>query len=357
MLAHQGEQQFAVPVKAKTKVVVSDRTGISYELSGVELGSGKYGKVQKAMNKLTGMAVAMKINDPIRVPADVREWEVKVLLRLRASGGNRSVVTMLDVVHSSDLNSHRIVMPLLGMTLSRLLTRDINIARVDVHPMEAKLEITRQLFDGLKYIHWIKIAHNDITMQNIMLDFEHGSVRFIDFGSSSDTSSETNMKTNVTQTLMDVYDLTRKIIIPFWTVTYFGATEDRAIKALSSRVEHHEHLEKAKSLLFMVQSVEMKALLNENLNFYDDLSAGEKAAIAELARLNFSLTNVTKRSVDFPADLHNILQEGLLLAPAANISSRRISAKLEELISNEDAIAGQRFIRDLAGTEEAYMGE
>ena len=107
-----------------------------------------------------------------------REFEILDMLR-----GKENVVQLLDFFYSIDDNNRIIQNTVLEYCEKSLenLIEDHN-KRKDFIPMADIKKYVKQIFNGLKNMHLLKISHRDLKPENILL--KDGNVRICDVGSS-----------------------------------------------------------------------------------------------------------------------------------------------------------------------------
>ncbi|KKA29036.1 hypothetical protein TD95_002182 [Thielaviopsis punctulata] len=137
------------------------------------VGSGTYGKVFKAKNVYTGVLVALK---RIRMEGERDGFpvtamrEIKLLQYLR----HRNVVELMEVM--VERNECFMVFEYLAHDLTGILNHPsfkLNDAQ--------KKDMSKQMFEGLDYLHSRGVLHRDIKAANILVSKE-GVLKLADFG-------------------------------------------------------------------------------------------------------------------------------------------------------------------------------
>lgn len=155
-----------------------------YEIIEV-IGRGGFGITYKALNKLTGHTVAIKMLHDTN-----REKFMKEARVLRDFSDEKSVVTVLDYFEVQ--SDACIVMEYLdGVTLREHISKE--------GPWEVETAVRRftPIMEALERIHASGIIHRDISPDNLMI-LEDGSLKLLDFGAAKNY-------VNVTVTKMGVY--------------------------------------------------------------------------------------------------------------------------------------------------------
>ncbi len=135
-----------------------------------ELGRGGMGIVYRAEDKFIGREVAIKT-----LTAVTPELRQRFLVEARSGVLNhQNIVTVYDFGEQD--GAPYIVMEFLqGESLERLLKENRAFSLVD------KLEIVRQVCEGLGYAHARGVVHRDIKPANIMVQSD-GHIKIVDFG-------------------------------------------------------------------------------------------------------------------------------------------------------------------------------
>ncbi|HEY0264260.1 MAG TPA: protein kinase [Granulicella sp.] len=135
-----------------------------------ELGRGGMGVVYRAEDKHIGREVAIKT-----LTAATPELRQRFLIEARSGVLNhQNIVTVYDF-GEQDGNPYIVMEYLQGDSLEKILRGSKPLALVD------KLEIVRQVCDGLGYAHQKGVIHRDVKPANVMV-LPGGQVKIVDFG-------------------------------------------------------------------------------------------------------------------------------------------------------------------------------
>ncbi|UJR26998.1 hypothetical protein I4U23_008305 [Adineta vaga] len=140
------------------------------------LGDGKYGKVYLAQDTYSGKKFAVK-EIPMRNPnyTEVLENEIKILSTLN----HKNIVSYYGSAIGSNKDGlvFQVIMEYVdGGSLSKHL-------KMKPFSEESIQNYTRQLLEGVQYLHENRILHRDIKSANILLNFK-GEIKIADFGTS-----------------------------------------------------------------------------------------------------------------------------------------------------------------------------
>ena len=168
------------PSKAtsSSKVVAGD-----YQLAG-KLGRGGSGVVYKAIHRLKGHIVAIKVISVLNVPKD-QISNVEAEIRLMRGLKHPNIVKYIDSkLEGSDLC---IVLEYVeGGSLSKIM-HDVGQGTL---PESLVTIYISKMLRGLVYLHSEGVIHRDIKAANILVDRD-GEVRLADFGVAIQTQSST----------------------------------------------------------------------------------------------------------------------------------------------------------------------
>ena len=141
------------------------------------LGSGSYGQVIQAKNKLTNQTVAIKrvmglFEDLIDTKRILREI---TLLRFMK---NQFIVELLDIIYDKDdenFDTIFLIFECLPSDLKKIIKSNIHLTILDVKVL------VYHILCGLKYIHSCAVLHRDLKPGNILLD-DNYQIKICDFG-------------------------------------------------------------------------------------------------------------------------------------------------------------------------------
>ncbi|XP_018431587.1 PREDICTED: NUAK family SNF1-like kinase 1 [Nanorana parkeri] len=141
------------------------------------LGKGTYGKVKKAIDKSTGMLVAVKSIQKDKITDELdrvhlqREIEITALLK------HEHIIQVFEVFESSE----KIIIVMEYASNGELY--DFINNKHQIPESEAR-RFFRQIVSAVHYCHKNGIVHRDIKLENILLD-ENLNVKLADFGLSN----------------------------------------------------------------------------------------------------------------------------------------------------------------------------
>eukprot|EP00760_Papus_ankaliazontas_P020765 PhM_4_TR18504/c1_g1_i1/m.56660 len=143
-------------------------------LEEAQLGSGSYGRIQRATVRSTGMTIAVK-----RVRRDNVQAKTEVGI-LEELPPHKNLVEFHSV---SFENSDAVI--LLEWVEGGCLREKIEVLASCQHKMKEHLicDLTRQILLGVRHMHEHGIAHNDLKTTNVLIT-KDSTVKLADFGSS-----------------------------------------------------------------------------------------------------------------------------------------------------------------------------
>lgn len=170
------------PVPTLTVTMPTAVTEVSGWVFKEDLGSGAFGKVKKAVHKVTGAEAAIKIIRLARVlnlykKPDVAKRKLEREMKILKLLNHPNIVKLYDSIEGDD--EIYLVMELVkGGQLSTYL-----LEKKKLDETESR-KILRQLVSGIEYCHGNLITHRDLKLENILLD-EKGDCKIADFGFSN----------------------------------------------------------------------------------------------------------------------------------------------------------------------------
>ena len=168
-VAQQALQSFASRIE-------SDMIGTRYDL-GAEIGRGRFGRVQEAVCKETGEALAVKSSVNRVYDLHVRE-EIDISHNINHKNCMRTVDILVNRTHV-----HLVTEKIEG---EELFERIINTEGYAFTEEETAVVIMHQILEAVEYLHLNNISHRDIKPENIMFqDTDSWELSLIDFGMAS----------------------------------------------------------------------------------------------------------------------------------------------------------------------------
>ena len=153
----------------------------------LQLGTGSFGTVFKARDKLKSTTVAVKRT--LKLGGLVsREYQI-----LREVLGNEYCVQVLDIFYSLTSEGkciQHLVFEFLPDNLARFLRSRYRASR-PLGYREVSI-IFQQVLKGLQFIHSKRIMHRDLKPENILIDPERLTVKICDFGSAKKVGQTQN---------------------------------------------------------------------------------------------------------------------------------------------------------------------
>ncbi|XP_051544102.1 mitogen-activated protein kinase 12-like isoform X2 [Myxocyprinus asiaticus] len=151
----------------------------------IQIGTGAYGTVCSAIDRKTGVRVAIKkLHRPFqsRLFAKRAYRELRLLKHMK----HENVIGLLDVFTSEILldrfQDFYLVMPFMGTDLGKLMKMErLSEDRVQF--------LVYQILRGLKYIHSAGIIHRDLKPGNLAVN-QDCELKILDFGLARQTDSE-----------------------------------------------------------------------------------------------------------------------------------------------------------------------
>lgn len=149
------------------------------------IGKGSYGRVYKAIRKSDGRLIALKVidvdkNDKSLIDETLKE--VEYLKRISFPECNTFIICYYDSYYDKKNGKFLIEMEYVeGRDMESFVKELKNKRYSDAQINYYLLLIAKDLAQGLKYIHKKGIIHNDIKLENIMID-NNNIPRIIDFG-------------------------------------------------------------------------------------------------------------------------------------------------------------------------------
>ena len=149
-----------------------------YQIKG-KIGEGMFGKVKLGIHLITKEKVAIKIFDKGKIKKEKEqeyiEREISILKKLN----HYNIIKLYNIIH----NDNFIFLIQEYVPNGELLHflengENINLSEKDI------CKIYQQIISGIEYLHEVGIAHRDLKLENILLNFKN-DIKIIDFGLSN----------------------------------------------------------------------------------------------------------------------------------------------------------------------------
>jgi eukaryotic-like serine/threonine-protein kinase len=158
------------------------------------LGEGGMGAVYRALDRLTGETVALKVvlnTDSTASTSEAQTEDADFHLSLAkefkvmASLRHPHIISVLDYGFGTFNHTRQ---PYLAMELLEK-ARDFSEYGAELETLEAKIELALQLLQAMAYLHRRNILHRDIKPANVLLN-EEKQLKVLDFGLAMETGTE-----------------------------------------------------------------------------------------------------------------------------------------------------------------------
>ena len=149
-----------------------------YQIKG-KIGEGMFGKVKLGIHLFTKEKVAIKIFDKGKIKNEKEqeyiEREISILKKLN----HYNIIKLYNIIHSENF----IFLIQEYVPNGELLhflenSENLNLSEKDI------CKIYQQIISGIEYLHEVGIAHRDLKLENILLNFKN-DIKIIDFGLSN----------------------------------------------------------------------------------------------------------------------------------------------------------------------------
>ncbi|XP_044280497.1 myosin light chain kinase family member 4 [Varanus komodoensis] len=179
------------PAPFDHRIVSAKRTGISssYHVHKSEvLGGGRFGQVHKCEEKSTGLKLAAKI---IKARSVKEKDEVKNEINVMNQLNHVNLIQLYDAFESK--NDIVLVMEYVegGELFDRIIDENSNLTEMDA------ILFTKQICEGIQYMHQMYILHLDLKPENILcVNREANQIKIIDFGLARRYKPREKLKVN-----------------------------------------------------------------------------------------------------------------------------------------------------------------
>ncbi|XP_062986355.1 myosin light chain kinase family member 4 isoform X2 [Elgaria multicarinata webbii] len=179
------------PAPFDHRIVSAKRTAVNnvYQVhTGEVLGGGRFGQVHRCEEKSTGLKLAAKI---IKARGIKEKDEVKNEINVMNQLNHVNLIQLYDAFESK--NDIILVMEYVegGELFDRIIDENCNLTEMDT------ILFTRQICEGIQYMHQMYILHLDLKPENILcVNREANQIKIIDFGLARRYKPREKLKVN-----------------------------------------------------------------------------------------------------------------------------------------------------------------
>ena len=141
------------------------------------IGEGMFGKVKLAIHSLTNEKVAIKIFDKGKIKSkkekEYIEREIAILKKLN----HYNTIKLYNIIQNEEF-IFLIQEYISGKELLHYIENTENLSEKDI------CKLYQQIISGIEYMHEMGIAHRDLKLENILLNYKK-DIKIIDFGLSN----------------------------------------------------------------------------------------------------------------------------------------------------------------------------
>ena len=147
---------------------------------GSQIGEGVFGKVYQVLNVDSGELLAVKTYplSPFKELAEKQLMQISREIKILRQLNHTNIIKYFQIDYNEELNSVDILMEYIPSgSMNDLLSKYKGLSE------SAVSNYTRQLLEGIQYLHTNQILHRDLKSANILIT-EEGVLKITDFGCS-----------------------------------------------------------------------------------------------------------------------------------------------------------------------------
>ncbi|XP_065197694.1 uncharacterized protein LOC135829216 [Sycon ciliatum] len=336
----------------------SDASASYVTIENGRLGEGAFGTVFHAKCSRTSRAVAVKVSEYENAAGFDRE--IEFLRRIGQAGGHPNVIELVDVVvETHDFLADDLLLPVLNKCDKDL--EEWMKSTSEPVPEFVRKEICNQLFAGLAFLHEHHIIHRDCSLRNILVYSYTGLLKIADFGMSAYESELGDESDHYIARRRDVRDMTMAVVIPLWLSRSYSTrkwpgktvsvTFENENVATVSMMNPDLLAEAEYYTAFRYRSRVCNKMLGHAANSPGwwrqqmHLHPGLDAVISEVHSWALSQSDVGKRGMPVPKELHEALAYGCMLGPSHRITAEVIHSLIGDTLTDTVTHDARLFMR------------
>ncbi|CAL8100064.1 unnamed protein product [Calicophoron daubneyi] len=157
-MSHEGHKRKPSPIVSVDEVIKR-----RFRVQKI-LGEGSYGQVFQCLDLFTNSLTAVKALKPLDDYMDIARHELNVIESIHRMDSKRRSNCITSVDFFNWREHFFIVFPLLGLSVFNFLEQN----NFEPYPVEQAAAITRQICEGVDFMHRMGLVHTDLKPENVL---------------------------------------------------------------------------------------------------------------------------------------------------------------------------------------------